>query len=120
MTIDQIFEHMDLRLAHIALCLSGVLLSTYLMQLIWHNPEEGGMLLRWARRINLALVALAMLWSLSIADQRGWQPWPAEVLLLLSVDVMMLIRVIVVHRMRARGARVTPPYPGVAAHRRVR
>lgn len=118
--IEQIFESMDLRLAHIVLCLGGVLLATHLMQLIWHNPEEGGLCLRWARRINLALVAFAMLWSLSIAEQRGWQPWPAGVLLLLSVDIMMLIRVIVVYRMRARGAEIVPPYPGIAETRRLR
>jgi hypothetical protein len=120
MTLELLIEQTDLRLAHVVLCLSGVLLSTHLMQLVWHNPDEGGLVLRWARRLNLALVALAMLWSLSIADQKGWQPWPAMVLLLLSVDVMMLIRVIVVYRMRGRGARVNPPYPGVAQSRRMR
>lgn len=120
MTLEHLLEQTDLRMVHIIMCLGGVLLATHLMQLVWHNPEEGGFALRWARRINLALVAFAMLWSLSIADQRGWQPWPPHVLLLLSVDVMMLLRVVVIYRMRGRGARVAPPYPGVAARQRVR
>jgi hypothetical protein len=114
-------EQTDLRLVHVVLCLGGVLLSTHLMQLLWHNPEEGGMFLKLVRRVNLALVALSMLWSLGIADQRGWQPWPAFVLLLFSVDLMMLIRVFVIYRMQRRGARITPPYhrEGVAHIRRV-
>ena len=107
MQLDLLLEQADLRLLHIVLCLGGVLLSTHLMQLFWHNPEEGGILLRWARRINLAFVALSMLWSLSIADQRGWQPWPAFLLLLASVDFMMLIRVVVIYRMQSRGNRDT-------------
>lgn len=93
-------EQLDLRMIHVILCLAGVVLAVHLMQLLWHNPEEGGSVLRWARRFNLVLVAFAMLWSLSIADQKGWQPWPAGVLLALSVDIMMLIRVIVIYRMQ--------------------
>lgn len=114
-------EQADLRMVHIILCLTGVLLATHLMQLLWHNPEEGGLVLRWMRRVNLAFVALSMLWSLGIADQRGWQPWPAFILLLASVDFMMLIRVMVIYRMQRRGARITSPYPGkgVAHIRRV-
>lgn len=100
-------EQADLRLVHVVLCLSGVLLATHLMQLLWHNPEEGGLVLRWMRRVNLTLVALSMLWSLGIADQRGWQPWPAFLLLLASVDFMMLIRVVVIYRVQSRRNRDT-------------
>lgn len=114
-----ILNSADLQTIHIVLCLGGVLLSTHLMQLIWHNPEEGGLCLRWMRRINLALVAFAMLWSLSIVVEKGWQPWPPGVLLVLSVDLMMLIRVVVTYRLRCRASE--PPYPmGVAQQRRVR
>lgn len=121
MQIELFLEQADLRMFHIILCLTGVLLATHLMQLLWHNPEEGGLVLKWMRRVNLAFVALSMLWSLGIADQRGWQPWPAFILLLASVDFMMLIRVVVIYRMQRRGARIVPPYPkeGVAHIRRV-
>lgn len=118
MQLDLILAQTDLRLLHLVLCLGGVLLATHLMQLVWHNPDEGGLVLRWMRRINLAIMALAMLWSIGIVDQRGWQPWPAFVLLLASADFMMLIRIVVIYRTRNRGIRISPQQ-GVAHIRRV-
>lgn len=110
MTLESYLETSDLQTMHAALSIAGVMLSTHLMQLAWHNPEEGGMTLRLMRRLNLAIVALAMLWSLSYATDRHWQPWPPSLLITLCVDAMMLIRILVIRSMRHRGAAVQPPY----------
>ena len=113
--------NLDLQSLHIGVCLAGVLLSIHLMQLIWHNPAEGGLMLRWLRRANLALVAFAMLWSISIVVEKNWQPWPPGLLLAFSVDVMMLIRVVVIYRACHRIRTHDPSYPvRVAQERRSR
>lgn len=110
MTLESYLDTLDLQAIYVLLSIAGVLLSTHLMQLAWHNPDEGGLALRLARRGNLATIALAMLWSLSYATDRHWQPWPPALLITLSVDVMMVIRILVIHSMLRRGARVHPPY----------
>lgn len=117
MNLETYLETLDLQTLHVVLSICGVMLSTHLMQLAWHNPEEGGLLLRLLRRGNLGLVAFGMLWSLSYATDRHWQPWPPALLINMGVDAMMMIRILVIRSMRGRDAHVQPPYL-IHPHRR--
>lgn len=118
--IDRFLEGLDLTTVHTILTIAGMFLAVYVMQLTSHVNEDHNdpLVLRWGRRASLASVALALLWSLSYSQTKGWQPWPPELALVVSVIAILGVRAIAIHaRMRRDGIRRALPLAGVAAKR---
>lgn len=88
-------DNWDLSTLHTFAALFGAALSLYVMQL-WSRGEitieHPAVMI--ARRASLMLLALAMLWLVSYANDKGWSPWPAQVLLVLAIDAGLLVTVI--------------------------
>lgn len=87
MQIDRALEGCDLSSIHTILTIAGMFLAVYVMQLTSHANEDAGdhWVLRWGRRTSLAMVALALLWSLSYSQTKSWQPWPPEIALIVAL-----------------------------------
>lgn len=120
MQIDRLLEGADLTAAHTLLTIAGMLLAVYTMQLTSHVNEDHDdpWALRWGRRVSLAGIALALLWSLYYSQDKGWQPWPPYLALIVAVIAMLSVRVIAIHaRIRRDGIRRALPTVAVPAKR---
>lgn len=107
--IDRFLEGSDLSMAHTALALIGFFLAVYVMQLTQYQGEDGvdPPFIRALRRISLAVLAWALLWSVSYAITKGWQPWPAELMMILGIDGVLLVRALAIRfRVGRTGQRV--------------
>lgn len=106
--INAALEALDLTAAHTILALLGTLLAVFVMQQTRYEAEDADdpAPMRFARRLSLALLALALLWSLSYSETKSWQPWPAQVLTIFAVDAVLAIRAIAIRaRIRRVGAK---------------
>lgn len=112
---DRWLEGFDLTAAHTVLALLGAFLSVYVMQLTHYEAEDDvdPPALRFARRFALALMAWAMLWSLSYSETKNWQPWPAQVLTIMAADAILFIRAIAI-KARIKRTGVKPDAPRAA------
>lgn len=85
----------DLSTLHTVAALIGAALSLYVAQM-WSRGEirieHPAVLI--ARRGALLMLALAMLWLVSYANDKGWAPWPAQVMLVLAVDLGLLVTIV--------------------------
>ena len=86
-------ESLDLTAIYLILCIIGILLCLYVMQLfaigvleMIGDPPSAF----WARRSGLAIVALSLCWCLFYSIQKGWQPWPPDLLLVAGLDLLLL------------------------------
>ena len=97
--LNQILEAHDLTGLHTVASLIGVFAAVHLMQLSWHNPEDfqDGIAIRWMHRTSLAAIALALLWSVNYAEIKHWQPWPADVFVIIALDFRLILRAISLH-----------------------
>ena len=95
MAIDRILDGVDLTGAHTVLALAGALLAVYVMQLTHYEAEDrvDHWLIRRARRVGLALLSLAFLWSLTFSETRNWQPWPPEIVAFFAMDLLLAVRI---------------------------
>ena len=114
--INRLFEGADLTAAHTILAMAGFFLSVYVMQLTHWEAEDDvdPKPIRFIRRAVLALLAWAMLWSLSYSQDHGWQPWPAELLLMLAIDMILVIRAVSI-KARIRRFGIKPEAPRAQA-----
>jgi hypothetical protein len=84
-------EGADLRVLHTVATLLGCFLAVYVMQL-WGTGEltksEPHIFVQ-IRRFGLGALALCFLWSLLYSNQKGWQPWPPHLFIIISVDILM-------------------------------
>ncbi len=104
-------DRFDLTGVHTALCLFGALLALYLMQLTSHEHEDGAdpLAIRWARRATLAFIAITLLACILYSDDKGWQPWPPHVALVLGVVLTLAIRTAAIRfRIYRDGSRAVP------------
>lgn len=114
--INRLFEGTDLTIAHTILAMTGFFLSVYVMQMTQWEAEDDvdPPYIRVFRRLYLGLQAWAFLWSLDITATRDWQPWPAVLLLMLTVDAGLIIRAMAI-KARIRRSGVKPESPRAAA-----
>ena len=97
--LTQILEGHDLTGLHTLAALFGVLVAIHLMQLSWHSVEDqqDAPWVRWLHRFGLAFTAMTMLWSVNYAEVKHWQPWPADVFIIIAVDLALAIRALTLH-----------------------
>ncbi len=96
-----------LQTPHMLVSLLGVFMALYVMQL-WSRGEIDGFehpLIHHARRFALMLLALALLWSVSYGHDKNWDPWPADFLTNVAVDLILGVT-IVATRLRQRAQAV--------------
>jgi hypothetical protein len=89
-------ESFDLRVVHALATLFGCFLAVYVMQL-WGTGEltkSEPRIFVQIRRFGLVALALTMLWSLAYSNQKGWQPWPPHLFIILAVDILMASTVV--------------------------
>lgn len=98
-------EEWQLGTLHTFAALLGVALSLYVMQL-WSRGEitvEHPVIMQ-LRRAALMVLAMALLWSVSYALDKAWDPWPAQVLVVLAVDMGLAVTIAAAW-VRQRGAK---------------
>lgn len=85
------------------LTLFGAIVSIHVMQATSHYHEDRGdpLALQWAHRATLVALALTLLWMLTYARNKEWEPWPPVVVLLFVVDSGLVIRGVILHYARA-------------------
>lgn len=99
MQIDLALESVDLSSLHTSLTIVGAMLAVYVMTLTSYEHEDAKdpTWLRWARRSVLALMAWSFLWSLSYSETKNWQPWPPELLMIVSMIGYLSVRASAIH-----------------------
>lgn len=93
----------DLVSLHFIACAMGVLLCLFVMQAIATEviKFENECAISYAtRRAALGLVALSMVWAMSYAARTGWQPWPPDLAIIASVDLLLATSLILAYRKR--------------------
>lgn len=97
--LAQTLDRLDLTTAHTVLALLGAGLALYVMQLTSHVEEDrvDPVWLQWGRRLCLAAIALALLWSLSFSVTHSWQPWPPELALIIALNAIFIVRATAIH-----------------------
>lgn len=103
MGLNQWFDNSSFAVAHNVFCLLGVFLCLYVMQL-WSSGaiQKDHPVIMQTRRGAMILLALALLWSLSYAYDKAWDPWPADVLIVIAIDAMLGVT-IAAAAMRGKG-----------------
>jgi hypothetical protein len=110
--LTQTLEGCDLSTAHTVLALFAAGLAVYVMQLTSHVQEDAvdPLWLQWARRVGLAAVALALIWSVSYSTTKMWQPWPPELALILALIGVLGVRAVAI-RLRLRRDKIGQQVP---------
>ena len=103
MGLNHLFDNASFIVAHNVFCLLGVFLCLYVMQL-WSSGaiQQDHPVIMQCRRGAMIVLALALLWSLSYAYDKAWDPWPADVLIVIAVDAMLAVT-IAAATMRGKG-----------------
>lgn len=81
----------------------GVILTAFQMQtaekletVAEYSSRHG----HWSamRRVSNSLLMLAMLWCASYGYERGWQPWPPFVIVMMALDFNIVVRIMIMRR----------------------
>lgn len=99
-----ILDGVNLTMVHFVACLLGALMALYVAKL-WSRSMIPAMtpdcwLARHVGNFALFVLSLAMLWSLAYSTTKGWQPWPPDLFVLLSIDVFLLATIILANKHR--------------------
>jgi hypothetical protein len=101
----EVFEQHGLLAAFTWIVLIGVALLVYISQ----QPDDSSEDPNWLRisaRISRYATALSLLWVLSYAIDKNWQPWPPMVVAFAVFDLLLLFRAVAVNlhvrRIKAR------------------
>lgn len=89
-------DGLDLRSVHAIATLLGAILPIYVAQL-WGRGELTKIeppVFMHTRRWGLIALALGNVWSLLYSDQKGWQPWPPHLAIIIAIDVMLVSTVL--------------------------
>ncbi len=100
-------DGLHLQTAHMLVSLLGAFMALYVMQL-WSRGEitpDINPVISQLRRASLMILALALLWSVSYANDKNWDPWPADFLTNVALDMILGATIIAV-RLR-RGTKAT-------------
>lgn len=99
--IDRLLEQLDLRTLYALASIAGALLSLIAMQFSWEESTRRGgdtNVMLNLRRASFVIISLTLLWSLSYAETKGWQPWPPALAIVLAVDFYLLVLICMVAR----------------------
>ena len=96
MTFNHFFELLDLQPVHTGAAVAGLFLSAYCIALFNRRvfENESCFTARSLRMLAVLLFGLSCWWSLSYSELRHWQPWPADVVLLLAGDLYLVSTII--------------------------
>jgi hypothetical protein len=97
--LDRIADGVNLSILHATLTFIGLVATVYVMQMAHAVAEKDRQTewVLWLGRGGLALLMWGMLWSLSFAFQKEWQPWPPQLLVYAAVDIIMIARGLSLH-----------------------
>ena len=95
--LDHLVESRDLTVIHSILSLVGGGLGLYVMQLVGRD-ERHPPAVQWALRASLAVLTLALFWSLLYSLTKQWQPWPPEILLHFGLIVLLATWASILHK----------------------
>ncbi len=42
-------------------------------------------------------IALALLWSLAYSETKGWQPWPPDLAIIITIIALLMVRGAAIH-----------------------
>lgn len=98
-------DKVDLMPIQVVLSLSGALLSMWYLQTGISAAVNEPRLLFCVRRLGVALMASGLLWSVSFAYYRSWQPWPPYLVTLLGINVALLGAILTAHYVRKQEER---------------
>ncbi len=92
---------------HMCVSLLGAFMALYVMQL-WSRGEiisDEHPVISQLRRFALMLLALALLWSVSYGHDKNWDPWPADFLTNVAIDMILAVTIVATRlRQRAQAA----------------
>jgi hypothetical protein len=97
--LTRLLESADLTGVFALASIAGSMLSIVAMQMSWNEAMERGVdtpAMLNLRRASFILVSLTLLWSLSYAETKGWQPWPPAVAIVLALDFYLSVLIIMV------------------------
>lgn len=92
----------DLTPIQVILSFSGCLLSIWYMQLAGYIVTGESRLLFCVRRFGVAMIAGGLLWSVSYAYYRDWQPWPPYLLVLFGINMALFAAILTANAARKR------------------
>lgn len=93
----------DLRMLHHVACIAGAFMAIYVSALWGRGAIEMAGDCRTSilvRRAALTILALALLWSFAISLDKGWQPWPSDLTMILAVDFFLASKLMTAYRRR--------------------
>ena len=95
MLLGFVVDEWNLNTFHTLAALLGVALSLYVMQM-WSQGQilADPPIIMVARRASLMLLSLSLLWLVFYANDKGWAPWPAQVLLVLAIDFSLVVTIV--------------------------
>lgn len=104
MQISLLLETLPLTGIFNVLTTLGALLALHVMQATSHYQEDRGdpLLLQWAHRGVLALMALTFLWMLMYGREKDWMPWPPMVAMVFIIDAGLVVRGFILHHARTK------------------
>lgn len=114
--IERTLEGWNLSYVLALLALLGFFLAVYVNQLTRYEAEDAfdPPALRTLSWCGYILCAWSLLWIISFAEARHWQPWPPVVLLIVAIDIIMLKRALAI-KARIRRTGVRPESPSALA-----
>lgn len=94
--LDRLVDTLDLSALHTTLVMCGALLGVYVMQMVGRDDRHPPPI-QWALRASLAVMTLALLWSLLYSMTKQWQPWPPEILLHVGLIILLATWAAILH-----------------------
>lgn len=106
-SVDTLADVLNLNRIHFIACFVGAILCIYVMQLFAKGALAfaGDCAVSYAiRRTALIILALSMCWAMTYSTNKGWSPWPPDVVIICAIDLLLAGSVLVAfRRKRAMG-----------------
>lgn len=98
MAIENILDNLNWTWIHTVACFVGGGLALAVMQMNGHIDRmlDYSKLATVAGRISNGMLGIALMWAANYPYTKGWQPWPPDVLVILTIDCCLLMRVIAI------------------------
>lgn len=99
--LDRLLESSNLMSAYASAAIVGAMLAIVAMQMSWNEAVEHGIdppLMLNFRRVSFVLLALALMWSVSYAETKGWQPWPPALAIVMVLDFYLGVLIVMIAR----------------------
>lgn len=95
MVLDTFLDGVDLSAIHAVASLIGMVMVVLLMQMSWHKmiaPTDPELLTHF-RRVGMLGLAMTLWWSFSYSLEKGWQPWPPHLAMVIALDLWLAVSV---------------------------